>query len=86
MNSILKSIIEYFKGFLRHCKRLIVTHEIKSGTIGAYVNALERMFENYGKRLTMGKKASKKYMDLYSYLIKEFELEDFLLAIYMEEI
>lgn len=67
MNRILKYIVEYFVEFLEKFEAMFVTKTIKSNYKEAYMKCLDRMIENYGRRSSIGKKASisKRYMHMY---------------------
>ena len=87
MDKILGFIVNYFMDFLKKCEELFVKRTGKSNAIGAYMKCLDRMLQFYGKRQSMGKKATKRYMDLYKEIIKNgFQLDEFLSELYVDEV
>jgi hypothetical protein len=48
---------------------------MKSNTVDAYVRSLERIFQDYGKRNSIGKKAiNNRNLNLYKLVMKKFDL------------
>lgn len=63
MNKILKSCVDYFVDFFETCD-LIFIQKKPSNFKEAYMKCLDRIIESYGRRQSLGKKASssKRYM------------------------
>lgn len=50
------------------------------------MKCIDRVIEGYGRRASLGKKASsaKRYMDLYREILKEYKLDEFLNKLYVD--
>jgi hypothetical protein len=86
MNYILYEVKEYFIQYFDRANRIVVERSMKSNTVDAYVRSLERIFQDYGKRNSIGKKAiNNRNLNLYKLIMKKFDLTTMLEKIYIEE-
>ena len=77
MNRVLKYVIDYFVEFLQKCESMFVDKNVKSNFKEAYMKCLDRMLEHYGRRQSLGKKAStsKRYTDMYREILKVYKVD-----------
>ena len=84
INFLLKESIEYMLKFFDRANDIIVLRIRKSTTKEAYINSLQRIFKEFGKRLCITKKNQQKNMLLYNIIQKKFNLIKMAQMIYSE--
>lgn len=75
INYVMDQVKEYFVQYFDRVNRIVVERTMKSSTIQAYVRSLERIFQDYGKRNSIGKKAiNNRNLTLFKLITKKFDL------------
>lgn len=85
INYVIKKCIDYFVSYFERCNVYIVAQTKKTSTLEAYVLSLERIFKDFGKRMTISKKNASKNLLMYKIVQKEFDLHSMLHSIYANE-
>lgn len=82
VNYVLKECIDYFVRFFDRCNDIIVLRNRKSSTVEAYLNSLERVFKDFGKRNSVSKKNQARNLIMYKIIQKEFNVLKMAQAMY----
>ena len=74
INTITRKCVNYFVSYFQRCNNILVLRSMKVSTTQAYVNSLNRIFSDFGKRATVVKKNQNHNMLMYKIIQKEFDL------------
>ena len=81
LNHILKRCVNYFVQYFNRCNDILILNKYKSSTVGAYINSLERIFKDFGRRAMISKRHQKHNLLMYKIIQKEFDLHSMLYSI-----
>ena len=74
MNHLVRRCIDYFFNYFQRCSDILVQRTIKVSTKEAYVNSLERVFKDFGRRMTVAKKSQNRNLLMYKIIQKEIDV------------
>lgn len=74
MNYIMKECIDYFVNYFDRCNDIVVLKSRKSSTVQAYINSLERVYKDFGRRNSVGKRNQVRNLLLYKIVSKKMDI------------